>query len=880
MPTIPDFHSKRSTNTQQQGVIPSRRPGSAKGKKGAGREKPPSPYLVTAGSKKHKSKSSHAVGSKTPTGLKSAREYWLDGLKSGKGGLTGCSKSSNYLGVPKKAPAFSSTSDYLKETVLNMHPRKSSKSRAMVSDPIHRNMKGVPSYKPQEEMYDEILDLKKQVNALRAENDMVKAKNQRFEDDLVKKERQIDQLLDPTKSDLRNTLNSRQPDSAAKVNSLKQRNLKLEMNLKDKEAELMKLKNDMKGTRMEEMKVAMESFYQEVQRLRYQQSHQTGKATRPGTAERDSSNSTAKVKALNGTILRLTESNQRLQSENKLLKQDLERTLYESSAYNGPARSEKSQRDYEDLNRRELLAAVVNLQQKMDHIEGKGMRKDRHADGEMPGKIPLTGSLSDRLDQLDKRETELLKEKGRLEKDVSRLREDKTKFRQKVEQFEDENKALQKENERLKEQAKSMTPRQNGSMKRHPSSESLHSKRSDRHGDRYSDRQSDRHNERQDRSSERQSERQSDRRSDRQSDRQSDRRSDRQDRSSDRQSDRHSDRYSDRHSDKHSDRHGDRHSDKHSDRYSDRHSDKHSDRLSDRSEKRSRANSSASSRRKQREEEEELRDRERRLEELRQNRSARTLQKGWRAHKQREQDRGSDLDEAATTIQAAMRGHHRRKDLLDRFNSEPFSPSTTDAASDRVRDDEDSDDYDDAAMTIQSAARGHWSRKEQLSKFSNRSDSEPESARSFRSGKSSKAGSTKSGLDRFMSGSRPGSKAGSSSRAGSVRNGSNVLRKDPLSEEDSDDSLVMSTTSKKSSVSKYSNKSGNKGKQTNNSFSSKTSSTNPRQAQRLTSSIPEEDSSDDDDDIVVTVKPNKPPSTTITTTNTSVKAKSKRFGFF
>lgn len=76
------------------------------------------------------------------------------------------------------------------------------------------------------------------------------------------------------------------------------------------------------------------------------------------------------------------------------------------------------------------------LKQKMDHIEGKGMRKDRHADGEMPGKIPLTGSLSDRLDQLDKRETELLKEKGRLEKDVSRLREDKTKFRQKVEQFE------------------------------------------------------------------------------------------------------------------------------------------------------------------------------------------------------------------------------------------------------------------------------------------------------------------------------------------------------------------------------------------------------------------------------------------------------------
>ncbi|XP_063961446.1 IQ domain-containing protein E-like isoform X2 [Lytechinus pictus] len=849
MPTIHDFHEEyysddsfRSDISEDElkvsapptpssrGSSPSRRPGSAKGRKGPAREKPPSPYLGSAGSRKTKSKSSKPVGSKTPT-LKSAREYWLDGLKSGKGGLTGCSKSSNYLGGPKKSQAFSSTSDYLKETVLNMPPRKNTKSRAVVSDPIHRNMKGVPSYKPQEEMYDDIIDLKKQVNALRAENDMVKAKNQRLEDDLMKKERQIDQLLDPTKSDLRMTLNSRQPDSAAKVNSLKQRNLKLEMNLKDKEAELMKLKNDMKGTRMEEMKVAMESFYQEVQRLRYQQSHQTGKATRPGTAEKEST-STAKVKALNGTILRLTESNQRLQSENKLLKQDLERTLYESSAYNGPARSEKSHRDYEDMNRRELLTTLVNLQQKVEHLEGKGMRKDRNLDGEMPGKIPLTGSLSDRLDQLDKRETELLKEKGRLEKDVSRLREDKTKFRQKVEQFEDENKALEKENERLKEQLKSMTPRQNGSMKRHPSNESLHSRRSDRHGDRHSDRYSDRH-------SDRRSERQ-DRSSDRQSDRHSDRYSDKHgDRHSDRYSDKHGDRNSDRYSDKHGDRQSDRYSDKHSDRHGDRHSDKHSDRLSDRSEKRSRANSSASVRRKQREEEE-LRERERKLEELRQNRSARTLQKNWRAHKQREQDRNSDLDEAATTIQAAMRGHHRRKDLLDRFNSEPFSPSTTDAASDRIRDEEDSD-VDDAAMTIQSAVRGHWSRKEQLSKFSNRSDSEPESARSYRSGKSSKAGSTKSGLDRFMTGSRSGSKVGSS-KAGSVRNGSNVSRKDAFSEEDSDDSLVMSTTSKKSTVSKYSNKSGNKGRQSVGSSHST--------LKNGLGSKKDDDSDDDDDDLV------------------------------
>ena len=32
---------------------------------------------------------------------------------------------------------------------------------SFLSDPVHRNAKGVPSYKPQEDMYDDILDLKK-----------------------------------------------------------------------------------------------------------------------------------------------------------------------------------------------------------------------------------------------------------------------------------------------------------------------------------------------------------------------------------------------------------------------------------------------------------------------------------------------------------------------------------------------------------------------------------------------------------------------------------------------------------------------------------------------------------------------------------------------
>ena len=66
--------------------------------------------------------------------------------------------------------------------------------------------------------------------------------------------------------------------------------------------------------------------------------------SRPNTADKDTNN-VAKLKALNATILRLTESNQRLQSENKLLKQDLERALDEAMSDMGETPRAKKRRD-------------------------------------------------------------------------------------------------------------------------------------------------------------------------------------------------------------------------------------------------------------------------------------------------------------------------------------------------------------------------------------------------------------------------------------------------------------------------------------------------------------------------------------------------------
>ncbi|KAJ8037526.1 IQ domain-containing protein E [Holothuria leucospilota] len=505
MPTIQEaedisdmsYDSDLSDNDVELPRAPSEASHNGTGRKGSKRtkaaKKPPSPY--------HNKSASKQGRSRTPsTPKRNPRELWLENLRAGGNGLTGASKSSNYMGTVNrsfKPGNFDSASDYLKETVLGMPPKRRSRVNTMDGAVMGRSSKGLPTYKPQEDMYDDILDLKKQVNALSKENDRLKARNRRLEDEHVKKEKQIEQLLDPTQGDLRLTLSSRQPDAAAKMSSLKQKNLKLEMVLKDKEAELSKLQGDLKSTKIEEMKVAMESFYSEVQRLRHQLStNGPGSASRggkQGTLGQDP-NVSAKVKALNSTILRLTEGNQKLQSENKLLKTDLERALQAGDSTDDERTSNKSlrNRDYEDMNRKQLLKAISRLEEKVEKTEGT-MKKSSQRKSEMPGKVELTGSLSDRLDILDKRETELMEENSQLSKEVARLKEDKSKLRQKVEELEDENKKqnaeikelrqemrderkrfqddLKEERRRVKEETKSSRPRS-------PSSESLRSSKS------------------------------------------------------------------------------------------------------------------------------------------------------------------------------------------------------------------------------------------------------------------------------------------------------------------------------------------------------------------------------------------------------------------
>ncbi|KAK8734718.1 hypothetical protein OTU49_005952 [Cherax quadricarinatus] len=71
-----------------------------------------------------------------------------------------------------------------------------------------RTNAGKPTYKSQEEQYQEIQELRRSLGELREENSSLKTRSRRLEEDLIRRDRQIDQLMDPAKVvRLRNQLN-------------------------------------------------------------------------------------------------------------------------------------------------------------------------------------------------------------------------------------------------------------------------------------------------------------------------------------------------------------------------------------------------------------------------------------------------------------------------------------------------------------------------------------------------------------------------------------------------------------------------------------------------------------------------------------------------
>ncbi|KAK3580706.1 hypothetical protein CHS0354_005710 [Potamilus streckersoni] len=412
----------RSRKTQSAKKKSSRRPGTPKRKRA--QSAPPSrngrELWMTAVKNRQ---TAGLIGPRHPESPrhKTPSEYWVDTLrKTGIGISTESTGMNTFSGLKRPnemAIPYLSTSSFMRQMMGTEKGRK-------MEDPTVKSSSGTPAYKSQEEYYDQVLELKKYIANLNQESATMKAKIRRLEEDNQKKEKEMAALLDPQKSEeLRRTLADKRPDSGAVIHSLKQKILKLEMQLRDKENAHAKLQSDLKTTKIEEMKSQMEAFYQEIVRLQHSKDTGMDRSARTGKE------GTAKVRALNETILRLNKTNEQLQIENRSLKEDLKKSLDDTK--------DIPSKEYEDMNRKELIRTIMKLDKNLQRAEKKletGSLASYDSRTEMQGKIQLEGSLEERLEQLDKRETELLEELEKQKKLNKALQEEKRRHRKRLEE--------------------------------------------------------------------------------------------------------------------------------------------------------------------------------------------------------------------------------------------------------------------------------------------------------------------------------------------------------------------------------------------------------------------------------------------------------------
>ncbi|XP_047693816.1 IQ domain-containing protein E isoform X4 [Prionailurus viverrinus] len=254
------------------------------------------------------------------------------------------------------------------------------------------------------------------------------------------------------------------------VNGLKQRILRLEQQCKEKDNTINKLQTDMKTTNLEEMRIAMETYYEEIHRLQtlLASSETTGKKT-PGEKRLG----VKRPKKVSSALLSLSRSIQELTEENQSLKEDLDRVLS-----NSPTVS--TTKGYTEWSKPRLLRRIAELEKKISSMESptsqaseevksnapvqsassstvpQQPRCDRHQDSErLRGTVrSLRGerdALQTQLQEKDLEVRQLLQTNATLRKELEGVREGEEERRGREEALREEIQTLTKKFQELEE---------------------------------------------------------------------------------------------------------------------------------------------------------------------------------------------------------------------------------------------------------------------------------------------------------------------------------------------------------------------------------------------------------------------------------------------
>lgn len=300
-------------------------------------------------------------------------------------------------------------------------------------------------YREKEDMYDEIIRLKKSLQAQKSDNQQMKAKLRRLEEDNAKREKQIEELLDPTKgSEYTRSLVDKKKEGSVVLNGLKQRILKLEQQCREKENALSKLQSELRTTNLEELKITVATYFDEIQRLRML----LEAAEKSSRAESKCSQRQQKV--LSSTVHRLSENLKQLQQENTALREELNT--------DSPAGGIKG---YREWSKQRLLRRLLEVEKRLEDSRrhAQSAKRSRQLDQEVQATpteilgftmateaVVSVGTITEGGEEVP----ELRERLGQLEKERAELQEMLSSRDNELRQLRTEREELETETERWK----------------------------------------------------------------------------------------------------------------------------------------------------------------------------------------------------------------------------------------------------------------------------------------------------------------------------------------------------------------------------------------------------------------------------------------------
>ncbi|XP_037545752.1 IQ domain-containing protein E [Nematolebias whitei] len=300
-----------------------------------------------------------------------------------------------------------------------------------------------------EDMYDEIIRLKKSLHAQKSDNQQLKARLRSLEEEITKREKQIEELLDPLKgSEYTRSLVDKKKEGSVVVSGLKQRILKLEQQCREKENTLSALQSDLRTTNLKELNITVETYFEEIQRLR------TLLDAAEKSSRAESKCSQRQQKALNSTVHHLAGDLKQLQQENAALREEL--------STDSPAGGIKGYREWSKQRLlRRLLEVEKRLQDSRRHtqaVKSSSGRLEKEVQATLAGALGVSVAtetvVSMGVTEEAEEITSLREHLSQSEKERAELQEMLSSKDDELERLRTERDELQRETERLSAEQK------------------------------------------------------------------------------------------------------------------------------------------------------------------------------------------------------------------------------------------------------------------------------------------------------------------------------------------------------------------------------------------------------------------------------------------